>query len=248
MRFLHNLGFFCILFLVSPLFTSSHEHVKGVSNHKEHIHKHMSRKLSFEITLHGFLLWASMGFLMPVGVLAIRMSHRVQCRRRLRILFYVHALSEILSLLLSTAGAVMSFRNFNNSFNNRHQRIGVGLYGLIWLQALIGIVRPQRGSKGRSMWFLVHWMLGTAISLLGVLNIYTGLVAYHEKTSKGIKFWTIVFTAEVCFITFFYLFQDKWVYIQKQGVSLGNESKGATTDQVLLPRDKQKEVALAESC
>nr|XP_011467590.1 PREDICTED: cytochrome b561 domain-containing protein At2g30890 isoform X3 [Fragaria vesca subsp. vesca] len=247
MRFQHKLGFFCILILVSPLFTSSQEHVKGVSNRKEQIHK-MSRKLLFEVKLHGFLLWASMGFLMPVGLLAIRMSHRVHCRRRLRILFYVHALSEILSLLLSTAGAVMSFRNFNNSFNNKHQRLGVGLYGLIWLQALIGIVRPQRDSRGRRMWFLVHWILGTALSVLGVLNIYTGLVAYHEKTSKGIKFWIIVFTAEVCFITFFYLFQEKWDYIQKKGVTLGNESKRATINQVVLPRDKQKEVALAETC
>ncbi|KAL6140428.1 hypothetical protein ACLB2K_058727 [Fragaria x ananassa] len=220
MRFQHKLGFFCILILVSPLFTSSQEHVKGVRNHKEQIHENqMSRKLLFEVKLHGFLLWASMGFLMPT-----------------------------LSLLLSTAGAVMSFRNFNNSFNNKHQRLGVGLYGLIWLQALIGIVRPQRDSRGRRMWFLVHWILGTAISVLGVLNIYTGLVAYHEKTSKGIKFWIIVFTAEVCFITFFYLFQEKWDYIQKQGLTLGNESKRATINQVVLPRDKQKEVALAETC
>ncbi|XP_050381116.1 cytochrome b561 domain-containing protein At2g30890-like [Argentina anserina] len=248
MSFLHKLVFFCILSLVSPLLTSSQEHVKGVSNHKEHIHKQMSSKLSFEIKLHGFLFWASMGFLMPVGLLAIRMSHRVECGRKLRILFYVHALSEILSLLLSTAGAVMSFRNFNNSFNNKHQRLGVCLYGLIWLQALIGIVRPERGTRGRSIWFLVHWILGTAVSLLGVLNIYTGLVAYHEKTSKGIQFWIIVFTAQVCFITFFYLLQDKWDYIQNQEVSLGNESKRTTINQVVLPRDKQKEVALAETC
>jgi hypothetical protein len=31
----------------------------------------MSPRLQFEITLHGFLLWASMGFLMPIGILAI---------------------------------------------------------------------------------------------------------------------------------------------------------------------------------
>lgn len=98
------------------------------------------------------------------------------------------------------------------------------------------------------MWFFGHWILGTAISLLGVLNIYTGLQAYREKTSKSIKLWTVIFTAQVCFFTFFYLFQDKWVYIQKQGVVLGNESKRSTIDQVVLPREKKKEVALAESC
>ncbi|ONI17740.1 hypothetical protein PRUPE_3G176500 [Prunus persica] len=157
MQFLQKLGFFCIhasvlLLLVSPLVSSSQEHTKGASSHKDNnIHEQMSHKLLFEITLHGFLLWASMGFLMPLGILAIRMSHREECGRRLRILFYVHGLSELFSVLLATAGAVMSFRNFNNSFNNKHQRVGVGLYGLIWLQALIGFVRPQRveGLGGR---------------------------------------------------------------------------------------------------
>ncbi|XP_021824847.1 cytochrome b561 domain-containing protein At2g30890-like [Prunus avium] len=253
MQFLQKLGFFCIhasvlLLLVSPLVSSSQEHTKGASSQEDNnIHKQMSHKLLFEITLHGFLLWASMGFLMPLGILAIRMSHRVECGRRLRILFYVHGLSELLSVLLATAGAVMSFRNFNNSFNNKHQRVGVGLYGLIWLQALIGFVRPQRGSKGRSIWFSVHWILGTAVSLLGILNIYTGLQAYHEKTSKGIRLWTIIFTAEFCFIAFFYLFQDKWVYIRKQGVILGSDPVRPTIDQVVLPPEKQKEL-VTESC
>lgn len=44
----------------------------------------MSPRLQFEITLHGFLLWASMGFLMPIGILAIRLSNREENPRRLR--------------------------------------------------------------------------------------------------------------------------------------------------------------------
>lgn len=163
----------------------------------------------------------------------------------------------------------MSIKNFNNSFNNYHQRIGVGLYGIIWLQALVGFIRPQRyfkivtstwlfrsvvhvhhnffvlcrGSKGRSVWFFMHWLLGTAVCLLGVLNIYTGLQAYHEKTSRGIRFWTIIFTAEMSFLAFFYLFQDKWLHIQKQGVVLGNDPI-MPNDQEISPRDKQKELKM----
>ena len=53
-----------------------------------------SQKLLFEITLHGFLLWASLGFLMPVGILVIRMSNREECGRRVKILFYVHAILQ----------------------------------------------------------------------------------------------------------------------------------------------------------
>ena len=54
----------------------------------------MSPRLLFEITVHGFLLWASMGFLMPVGILAIRLANREENPKRLRIVFYVHAILE----------------------------------------------------------------------------------------------------------------------------------------------------------
>ena len=54
----------------------------------------MNPGLQFEIKLHGFLLWASMAFLMPVGILAIRLSNREGSRRRLRIIFYVHAILQ----------------------------------------------------------------------------------------------------------------------------------------------------------
>ncbi|KAJ6920391.1 cytochrome b561 domain-containing protein [Populus alba x Populus x berolinensis] len=241
-------AYLVILLLLLPFVNSTQEQLKttGTRTNNEKIMDKLSPKLLFEITLHAFLLWASMGFLMPVGILAIRMSHREACGRRLKILFYVHSISQMLSVLLSTAGAVMSIKNFNNSFDNHHQRIGVGLYGIVWLQALTGLLRPRRGSKGRSLWFFVHWITGTAVSLLGIISIYTGLQAYHQKTSRSIHLWTIVFTTEVSFIIFFYLFQDKWVYIQKQGVILGDEPV-RPTHQVISPCEKKKESA-TESC
>lgn len=54
----------------------------------------MNPRLLYEITLHGFLLWASMGFLIPVGILVIRMSNGEVNQRRLRIIFYVHAVLQ----------------------------------------------------------------------------------------------------------------------------------------------------------
>lgn len=63
----------------------------------------MSSSLLFDITLHGFLLWASMGFLMPVGILVIRMSNREQCGRRLKILFYIHTILQASSSQSSPA-------------------------------------------------------------------------------------------------------------------------------------------------
>ncbi|XP_058760248.1 cytochrome b561 domain-containing protein At2g30890-like [Vicia villosa] len=208
----------CLVFLLFPIVSSSQEHRKIKDNHIK-----MSPRLQFEITLHGFLLWASMGFLMPVGILAIRLSNREENPRWLRILFYLHTILQMVAVLVATAGAIMSIKNFNNLFNNNHQRLGVALYGIIWLQVLLGIFRPQRGSKRRSVWFFAHWILGTAVTFLGVLNVYVGLAAYHEKTSKGITTWNLLFTIQISLIVFCYLFQEKWFYIQKQRVVLSNE-------------------------
>ncbi|XP_038709892.1 cytochrome b561 domain-containing protein At2g30890-like [Tripterygium wilfordii] len=235
-----------LIALVLPLVDSFQVDSKSAENHRSNsnIHK-LSPKLLYEIKVHGFLLWASVGFLMPVGILIIRMSNREECGRRLKILFYVHTISQMLSIFLATAGAVMSIKNFNNSFNNNHQRIGVALYGIIWFQALIGFLRPQRGSRRRSVWFSMHWLLGTAISLLGTINIYSGLQAYHQKTSKSIRLWTTIFTIEISLVAFFYLFQEKWVYIQKQGVILGDEPIRPSNN-VISPQDRKELVA--ESC
>lgn len=84
------------------------------------------------------------------------------------------------------------------------------------------------------------------MAILGVINIYTGLGAYHEKTSRSIKLWTILFTVQISSIVFIYLFQDKWLYIQKQGVILGHEPV-RPTEQDISPREKQKE-STAEHC
>ncbi|KAH6836465.1 hypothetical protein C2S53_016524 [Perilla frutescens var. hirtella] len=198
-------------------------------------------ELSFEIKVHGFLLWASVGFLMPAGILAKRMSNREESGKRLRIIFYIHAITQVLSVLLATAAAVMSIKYFDNSFNNDHQRIGLAFYVIMWLQALAGICRPHRGSKGRSIWFIFHWLVGIALSLLGVINIYTGLQAYHKRTSKNVRIWTIIFTVQISLILFIYLLQEKWHYIQKQGVILGNKPV-QPTDQEMSPTCQQKEV------
>lgn len=51
---------------------------------------------------------------------------------------------QVITVLLATAGAVMSIKYFDNSFNNDHQRIGLAFYVFMWLQAFLGIFRPHR--------------------------------------------------------------------------------------------------------
>lgn len=210
---------FLFLLLLPPVGCSLHEEVKQAGTSQK-----LSPRIEFYVTVHGLLLWVSMGFIMPVGILAIRMCHTEEYGRRRRLLFYFHVILQILAVLLMTIAAVISFKKFENSFNNNHQRLGLALFGAVWVQVFLGFCKPKRGRKGRRRWYFVHWILGTSISLVGILNIYTGLKAYHEKTSRSVWLWTVLFTAEVIFIAFFYLFQEKWEYIRKQGVTLGNET------------------------
>lgn len=58
---------------------------------------------------------------------------------------------------------------------------------------------------------------------MGIVNIYIGLHAFHAKTSKSVRLWIVLFTAEIFIFVFVYLMQDRWEHIKKQGVILGNE-------------------------
>nr|XP_043611684.1 cytochrome b561 domain-containing protein At4g18260-like [Erigeron canadensis]XP_043616412.1 cytochrome b561 domain-containing protein At4g18260-like [Erigeron canadensis] len=200
--------------------TIPHKYFNQASNH----HKVISPRVMFEIKVHGILLWASMGFLMPLGVLLIRMFNKEGCSpRKLKVIIYIHAILQILAVLLAFAAVILSILSFENSFGNAHQRIGLALYAAILVQILAGLRRPKRGTKGRTFWYVFHWIFGTAISLVGILNTYTGLKAYHRRTSMSARVWSILFTVEVSLMAFFYLFQEKWDYMHKQGENTGDE-------------------------
>ncbi|KAL5231176.1 hypothetical protein ABZP36_029952 [Zizania latifolia] len=171
----------------------------------------LTPKLSFQLKLHAFLLWSSVGFLMPMGVLLIRISNNVKSTKSINVLFYCHVASQIVAVILATAGAVLSMSNFENAFNNTHQRIGLVLYGSIWLQPLIGFLRPDR-----SVWYLTHWLVGIAVCVVGVANVYTGIHAYHERTGRSVRLWTVLLTVEVSVMAFVYLFQDRWNHVVQQ--------------------------------
>ncbi|KAD6120087.1 hypothetical protein E3N88_11358 [Mikania micrantha] len=133
-----NFMIILLVLLLPYVITSSQEQTE---NDSTMINGH---RLSLQIVIHAFLLWASMGFLIPVGILTIRLSNKEVQGRRLRILFFIHAVTQIMSVILVTAGAVLSVKNFSNTFNNMHRRLGVALYGLVLLQALSGFLRPSR--------------------------------------------------------------------------------------------------------
>ncbi|KAF3793122.1 Cytochrome b561 domain-containing protein [Nymphaea thermarum] len=148
--------------------------------------------------------------------------------RRLKVLLYVHAVLQVISVSIATVGAILAVKHLENKFDNTHQRIGLAVYALIWLQPLTALCRPRRGVRGRTVWYFLHWILGTGASLLGIIDIYIGLYAYRSKTSNSVTIWIILFTVEVSCVAFLYLLQDRWDYLYKQGLILELEPLGPT--------------------
>ncbi|KAG2249380.1 hypothetical protein Bca52824_089008 [Brassica carinata] len=87
--------------------------------------KKKGHQMVHSIKLHGILLWVSMGLLMPVGILFIRMGNKAnENGRKVKVFFYHHAIFQIVAVVLATIGAIMSLRTLENSFDNNHQRLG----------------------------------------------------------------------------------------------------------------------------
>ena len=76
-----------------------------------------------------------------------------------------------------------------------------------------------RGSRGRKIWYVVHWLVGIAASLVGVINVFTGLQAYHERTLEDVRIWTAIFIVELCLVLLVYLLQEKWHYLGQHGTA-----------------------------
>ncbi|KAL5228379.1 hypothetical protein ABZP36_016644 [Zizania latifolia] len=206
-----------LLLLVPSDGSSNSRENLNQSNNKTGHPLEMAPKVLFQLKLHALLHWSSFGFLMPVGITLARMSSKSKSGRCIRVLFYCHVISQVAAVLLATGGAALSLMNFENSFSNNHQRVGLALYGFMWLQPLIGFFRPERGVKLRSLWYFLHWLLGISVCAIGIANVYIGLHTYHERTTRNVKLWTVLLTFEISLLVFFYLLIDRWSYMMKQG-------------------------------
>lgn len=237
---------FLILSLLTPSDGSSNSTENLNQSHNKTGHPlELTPKVSFQLKLHALFHWSSFGFLMPVGILLVRMSSKSKSGRCIRVLFYCHAISQIAAVLLATGGAALSLMNFDNSFSNSHQRVGLALYGFMWLQPLIGFFRPERGVKVRSLWYFFHWLLGIAVCATGIANVYIGLRTYHERTTKSVRLWTGLLTVEVSFLAFFYLLIDRWSYMLKQG-HVPVEQLRPTDNRKTYPTTLRNELAMVQ--
>ncbi|XBJ20526.1 hypothetical protein VPH35_011340 [Triticum aestivum] len=139
----------------------------------------LTPKLSLQLKLHTFLLWSSVGFLMPAGVLLIR-----------------------------SVAAALSITNFENTFNNTHQQIGLALYGL-------------SGSSRSSDSLDLTGACGSWCT--GCRGWRCGIHKYRERTSRSIGLWTSLLATKVSAVALVNLLQGRWNHVMPQEVAAGDE-------------------------
>jgi hypothetical protein len=108
-----------------------------------------------------------------------------------------------------------------------------------------------RGVRFRSIWYLTHWLLGIAICVVGVANVYIGMHTYHERTGRSVRPWTVLLTVEVSAMAFVYLFQDRWNHVvrqqqQQEAAALGDDDDDddEQSEEHVYPANDHKEVAV----
>ncbi|KAL3682198.1 hypothetical protein R1sor_000220 [Riccia sorocarpa] len=175
------------------------------------------------VKVHGWLMWASMGFLLPLGILLVRMSKPMinaderPTSSRMWTCFYLHVGCQILAIAVATGGVGVLFVKTGVGLDFTHERLGLAVMCLVWCQPLIGLVRPNKGVPVRSLWFFIHWLFGNGALFLGVINIYIGIRVYEYLSTSSIRMLNIIFSIQIAVMCFWYLLQDRCSHMMSQG-------------------------------
>lgn len=172
------------------------------------------------LKLHAWLMYASTGFLLPLGILVarfMRSARKYSSSKSLQVLYYAHLALQVAGVAVLTGGAVYSFKSFGYSFDHTHQKLGMGLWIIMWAQPIIGFLKPNHGVKARPVWYAVHWLLGTGSAILCILNLYIGMKIWELITKESIRNLNIAFSVQVALMALVYLAQDRWGYLVEQG-------------------------------
>ncbi|KAH7307671.1 hypothetical protein KP509_22G071600 [Ceratopteris richardii] len=121
---------------------------------------------------HGVLNTVGWGVVLPCGVLVARYLRFAD-----PLWFYAHVFLQLSGFTLGTAGWATGLGLGNSSpgiVYHKHRSIGIALFAISVIQVFALLLRPQRDHKIRKLWNTYHYILGTGILALGILNIFYG--------------------------------------------------------------------------
>ncbi|RYG56569.1 hypothetical protein EON66_02580, partial [archaeon] len=169
-------------------------------------------------------LWAAHGIFMclawfvffPTGILTARFGRRLSHpRAKCAIWFVVHWVMQTLGLAatLLAFGISLSMVPAGEHMQQPHHLLGLVLVLLCGLQVVLGILRPALPSSPgepvtcqRRGWSMCHKTMGYTLFLVGVCNVFLGLL---RASAHGVLFGVVTCVVVVLIGTFAALFVIK---------------------------------------
>mmetsp|Transcript_94802 Transcript_94802/g.268374 ORF Transcript_94802/g.268374 Transcript_94802/m.268374 type:complete len:694 (-) Transcript_94802:312-2393(-) len=154
--------------------------------------------------LHGFLMIASWGVLIPMGTLAAAWGGP-HFKVGGVALFNVHRAYHSLGLLLGLAGAAYAWQRLHTGGLSQlpnHGIVGLAITAQGILQPLNALLRPGGHGAARAAWAAVHRNLGRALTVAGMLNCMLGAALarqQHEGETIFDLFMLVSFAAAALF-------------------------------------------------
>lgn len=181
---------------------------------------------------HGAMMWLSFGLLTPLAVIIARHGKGWGGELWLQL----HVVLNIAGLLFSSIAFFLAVSEFHY-WHSTHGQLGTAIMVVCFFQPVLGaVLRPKRGSARREAWFFAHWLLGTAVVVLGVYNIYTGLDHYYHLWFQSTRNVNIAFSLSLSVYAFLYLFLERREYMRQQGRP--EEEDGPRKDSVELLQER----------
>eukprot|EP00803_Ostreobium_quekettii_P001912 evm.model.scf_457.4 EVM.evm.TU.scf_457.4 scf_457:58791-66895(-) len=123
--------------------------------------------------VHGWLMVASWGLLIPIGAIIARTM-----KDKDPAWFYLHAFVQFSGLCVAIVGFVIAVLRFDPVPDFRHQEVGWVVMIMGASQPLLALRRPRKGGSLRMYWEWVHWTVGRGAILLAAWNIFMGIDRY----------------------------------------------------------------------
>eukprot|EP00850_Spirogloea_muscicola_P017465 SM000150S01724 [mRNA] locus=s150:216328:217951:+ [translate_table: standard] len=134
--------------------------------------------------IHGWGMWAAFGVLLPLGIIISGIGQDF-----LPGWFHLHWMIQTVGVLVAIGAYVIAVVKFK-AFDNNHAYIGTAVFAAAVVNLVAGaIARPKRGSIVRTMWYPVHFFIGTSAVLLGWYNITLGFRIYQEQYGRMHGLW-----------------------------------------------------------
>lgn len=169
--------------------------------------------------LHGVLNTVSWGMMMPIGVVIARYLKVFKVADPAW--FYLHATCQTSAYIIGVVGWAIGLQLGAQSPGiqyTAHRTIGIVLFSIATLQVFALFLRPKKEHKYRSYWNIYHHLIGYAIIILGIMNIFRGfnILNPEEKWERAYIIFLVTLAAIAAFLEVY-----TWIVVVKRKKSGG---------------------------